>query len=566
MKGNHEFDTTDIAPTVCGGDRKRGAVTRQVNARRNRQYAENRPGDGHTNGIGRRGAGRKKASYLKLARSSSPLSVERNSTNNSTLSKRASAGKQATLIETMEARPLKFVTAACAGEQLNGSPDELVRRICTDSRNIQPGDLFFALPGDKFDGHDFVEQVMRKGAVGVVVRRDRAPASANGCSVIAVEDTRLALGQFAARYRRDFTLPIVAIGGSNGKTTTKELVASVLRQRLPIVWSEASFNNDIGVPLTLLRLENWHEAAVLEAGTNHSGELAPLVKMIQPKYGVITSIGREHLEFFGNVEGVAEEEGWLAELLPADGKLFISGDSQWTRRIIDRTRAAAVRVGFSDANDWRVQSPRVDEAGITFWLQAPKVNYSGEYQINLFGRHQVLNAAYAIAVGVELGLSRAEIQRGLAECKPAKMRMQLWELNGVRVLDDCYNANADSMIAALQTLQELPCTGRRVAVLGDMAEQGVHSEAAHEEVGQRVAELGIGQLFAIGKMAPFTARAARAAGLNRIMEFADVDTAAAAIKSFLKSGDLMLLKASRSARLERIAEALKREDVKTSNR
>jgi UDP-N-acetylmuramoyl-tripeptide--D-alanyl-D-alanine ligase len=191
-------------------------------------------------------------------------------------------------------------------------------------------------------------------------------------------------------------------------------------------------------------------------------------------------------------------------------------------------------------------------------MQAPRVDFSGEYRIHLLGRHQVLNAAYAIAVGAEMGLSSQEIERGLIECQPAKMRMQLWELNGVRILDDCYNANADSMLAALQTLQELPCKGRRVAVLGDMAEQGAHSDAAHEEVGRRAAELGIGQLFTVGKMASVTARAAKDAGLTRVMEFADVDTAAAAVKSFMKSGDLILLKASRSARLERIGEALKR--------
>jgi UDP-N-acetylmuramoyl-tripeptide--D-alanyl-D-alanine ligase len=558
MKGNHEFDTTDIAPPVCGGDRKRGQHPREINAKRKREYARNRTGNGHTNGIGRRGPGRKKTSRVKLARTGSALRDNGSSKNGWIFRSESSPGKLTALCEAMEPRPLKFITAACAGEQLNGSPDELVQRVCTDSRKIAHGDLFFALPGEKFDGHDFVEQVIRKGAVGVVVQRERAPISPNGCGVIAVADTRMALGQFAARYRQDFTLPIVAIGGSNGKTTTKELVASVLRQRLPIVWSEASFNNDIGVPLTLLKLEKWHEAAVLEVGTNHPGELAPLVKMIQPKYGVITSIGREHLEFFGDVDGVADEEGWLAELLPMDGKLFIGGDNQWTRRIIERTRAAVVRAGFSDANDWRVQSPRVDEVGVTFWMQAPKVDFSGEYRINLLGRHQVLNAAYAIAVGAEMGLSRSDIERGLVECQPAKMRMQLWELNGVRILDDCYNANADSMLAALQTLQELPCKGRRVAVLGDMAEQGGQSEAAHEEVGRRAAELGIGQLFTLGKMASVMARAARDAGLTRVIEFADVETAAAALKSFMKNGDLILLKASRSARLERISEALKR--------
>jgi UDP-N-acetylmuramoyl-tripeptide--D-alanyl-D-alanine ligase len=164
---------------------------------------------------------------------------------------------------------------------------------------------------------------------------------------------------------------------------------------------------------------------------------------------------------------------------------------------------------------------------------------------------------FALAIGVELGLSRGEIEKGLAACKPAKMRLQLWEHNGVRVLDDAYNANADSMLAALQTLQDLPCKGRRVAVLGDMSELGAQSEAAHEEVGRRAAELGIGQLFAIGKMASVLARGARGAGLSRVIEFADVETAAGAVKSFLKQGDLMLLKASRAARLERVAEILR---------
>ena len=192
------------------------------------------------------------------------------------------------------------------------------------------------------------------------------------------------------------------------------------------------------------------------------------------------------------------------------------------------------------------------QRGVRFQVDGPEAEFSGEYRIQLLGRHQVVNALFAIAVGMELGLGRAEVARGLAECRPPKMRLELWEFGGVRVLDDAYNANADSMVAALQTLRELPCKGRRVAVLGDMAELGAHSEAAHEEVGRRAAELGVGQLFAVGKMAPVMARAARDAGLNRVFEFADVETAAAAVKSFVKTGDVVLLKASRATRLERI--------------
>ncbi len=457
----------------------------------------------------------------------------------------------------MEARSLQFVAAACGGEQLGGTPEASVHRVCTDTRRLEAGDLFFALSGERFDGHDFLPEAARRGAAAVVAERRRVPAEWSGCPIIAVENTRIALGRLASRYRDDFTLPLVAVGGSNGKTTTKELVASVLRQRLSTLWSEASFNNDVGVPLTLLRLEKSHQAAVVEAGTNHPGELAVLLKMIRPNYGVITCIGREHLEFFGDLAGVAREEGWLAELLPADGKLFVNGDDEWTGSLVERTRAAVVRVGLAAGNGWRARGLRVDRKGVRFQVDGPNADLAGEYRIQLLGRHQVVNALFAIAVGAELGLNRAEVAQGLAECRPAKMRLELWERAGVRVLDDAYNANADSVAAALRTLRDLPCKGRRVAVLGDMAELGSRSEAAHEEIGRMAAELGVGQLFAVGKMAPIVARGARGAGLTRVFDFREVDTAAAAVTSFVRSGDLVLLKASRATRLERIADALR---------
>ena len=472
----------------------------------------------------------------------------------------------------MEERSLKFVAEACDGEIRRGPAETIVKNVCTDSRKAQPGDLFFAIKGEHHDGHDFLNEVAAMGVAAVVIARKQVQSSAFrpspkppkggtpnelNCAVLAVDDVRAALGKFAAAYRKDFALPVVCVGGSNGKTTVKELIASVLRQKLATLWSEASFNNDIGVPLTLLRLEKSHRAAVLEAGTNHPGELAPLVKMIRPKFGVITNVGREHLEFFGDVAGVAQEEGRLAELMPADGKLFLNGDNEWTERLAARTKAQIVRAGLGEKNDWRAEKIRLDKSGATFKVIAPEKEFCGEYRINLLGRHQVTNGLFAISVGGELGLGRAEIQRGLTECQPAKMRLQFWEANGVRVLDDAYNANADSTIAALETLCDLPLQGRRVAVLGDMNELGAHSEAAHAEVGRRAAELGIGQLFAVGKMAPVTAKAARDAGLNRVIEFADVEAAMKAVKQFLKSGDVVLLKASRTSRLERIAETLK---------
>ena len=459
----------------------------------------------------------------------------------------------------METRSLKFIAEAGGAEIRGGWADAEINAVCTDSRTAKAGDLFFAIKGEKYDGHDFINEITAKGVAVIVVEKKKLPAKLPPCAMLAVDDVRLAFGKIAAAYRRQFDLPVIAVGGSNGKTTVKELLASVLRQKFATLWSEASFNNDIGVPMTLLRLDKTHQVAALEAGTNHPGELAPLVKMIAPKFGVITNIGREHLEFFGDVAGVAQEEGSIAELLPADGKLFLNGDNEWSEKIAARTQAQVVCVGIGEKNDWCAKKIRLDKSGVTFQVVTAKEEFCGEYRINLLGRHQVTNALFAIALGAELGLDRAEIQDGLVACPPPKMRLNFWEANGVRVLDDSYNANADSTIAALETLCGLPLQGRRVAVLGDMAELGAHSAAAHAEVGRRAAELEVGQLFAIGKMAAVTGKAARDAGLMRVFEFAEVEAALNVVKGFLKPGDVVLLKASRVSRLERIAEMLKAE-------
>ena len=457
----------------------------------------------------------------------------------------------------MEPRSLKWMAENC-GAEIIGPADTEVKGICLDSRTAKAGDLFFAIRGDRFDGHQFVAEVAAKKVAAIVVEKSWT-GSAPGVPILVVDNVRAALGRLAAAYRAQFELPVIAVAGSNGKTTVKELLAAVLRQKFSTLWSEASFNNDIGVPGTLLRLEKTHQAAVLEVGTNHPGELAPLVKMVRPKWGVITNIGREHLEFFGDLAGVAQEEGMLAELLPAEGTLFLDGDNEWSDRIAARTRAKVVRVGLGEKNDWRAGKIRLDKSGVTFQVAAPGAGLGGEYRVNLLGRHQVTNAMLAAAVSEELGLGRAEIQRGLAECAPAGRRLNFWEANGVRVLDDCYNANADSCLAALDTLCGLPLQGRRVAVLGDMAELGAQTAAAHAEVGRHAAGLKLGQLFVVGKMAGVTAQAARAAGLMRVLEFATVEETANVVRSFVKPGDVVLLKASRAARLERIAEVLREE-------
>jgi UDP-N-acetylmuramoyl-tripeptide--D-alanyl-D-alanine ligase len=371
----------------------------------------------------------------------------------------------------MDPRPLNYIAEATGG-RLQGEGGALVTRVCTDSRKVAPGDLFVALKGENFDAHDFIPDVVGKAPAAVMVREDYSHPCLQNCSTVLVGNTREALGKLASRYRRDFNLPVIAVAGSNGKTTTKELVAAVLRQKFPTASSPASFNNDVGVPLSLLQIGSEHKAAVLEVGTNHPGELEPLLRLIAPGYSIITSIGREHMEHFGTVEQVAQEEGWAAELLPDHGKLFLNGDTPWASAITRRTGATTVTVGRDPENDWRVTAARISKSGTAFDLETSAAGFAGAYQVPLFGLHQAVNAAFAVALGAELGLSREQVLHGLADCPPPALRLQVWEAGGVSVLDDSYNANTDSMIAALQTLRELPLPGQACGCPGGHGRAG----------------------------------------------------------------------------------------------
>lgn len=457
----------------------------------------------------------------------------------------------------MEPRSLAFVTAACFGRLRRGVPDASVRQVTIDSRRVASGDLFFALPGGSFDGHDYVVDAARAGAAAVVVETGRVDLSTlpEGCGVIEVDVTRRALGRLAARYRSSFAAPTIAVAGSNGKTTTKELLAAAIGSSRSCLANEASFNNDIGVPLTLLRMGSQHAAAVVEVGSNHPGELGPLLELAQPRIGVLTSIGREHLEFFGGLDGVVEEEGTLAEKLPEHGCLVTNGDIAGLDRVLSRCAARVVRVGWAAGNSWRVVSARVTSTGTWFDLETPVPGYSGSYQISLLGRHQALNAALAAAVCAELGLDPVRVREGLRGCKPARMRMEAVEVSGLWVLDDSYNANADSMIAGLDVLRGFPCTGRRVAVLGDMAELGAASRACHQDVGEASAN-GIDLLVGVGPESVAMVESRRRLGGDAV-QFHDADGAIAWLTGVVASGDVVLVKGSRSMRMERVAQALK---------
>lgn len=458
----------------------------------------------------------------------------------------------------MEPTTLQSIAEASGGILHPGTAGGVVvSGICTDSRRLQAGELFLALRGERFDGHDFLGEPGLKAAAAVVVSADRVADVPTGIPAIGVTDTRAALGRIAAAYRSRFSLPVLCVAGSNGKTTTKELLARLLETNLPTLRSQASFNNDIGVPLSLLGLEGGHRAAVLEAGTNHPGELAPLIRMIAPRYGLVPQIGREHLEHFGDLDGVLEEESALGEGLPADGVLFLNGDCEAARPLAHRTRARVIRAGFGPGNDWRARIVESDWHSTRFAVDAPRAEWSGTFGIAVPGRHMVSNAVLALAAAAELGIRPESAREALARFSGAKQRLQWSEQHGIRWLDDTYNANADSTLASLQTLADLPCAGRRVAVLGDMAELGEHTPEAHREVGAAAQRLGIDLLVCIGRSAEHTARGA--AGLGRILAFPDVEQAVPALRPILRPGDCVLAKASRSSRLERLFEALRTE-------
>ena len=459
----------------------------------------------------------------------------------------------------MEPRTVDYIVQACQGRLLKGSAGFRISQISTDSRAIQEGGVFFALRGERFDGHNFLLDALAKGAKGIVVQRAiTQEISEKAEIVIMVDDVILALGRLATYYCRDFKPLMIAVAGSNGKTTTKELIGSVLMQSGSTLRNEASFNNHIGVPLTLLQLNSTHRNAVLEIGSNHPGELNPLIQMISPRIGVITSIGREHLEFFKNLDGVALEEGSLAEQLPEGGSLFVNGDSPRMHLVVSRARCKVQTVGFSGGNDWRVTRHSVLSDGVEFEVASPKTGYDGTYRIGLLGRHQITNALLAIAVGAELEIRVDQIRKGLMMCAPPKSRMNRRSSGGVEIIDDCYNANVDSMIAALDALKMLPCNGRRVAVLGDMAELGDTSEAAHGEVGHYTGLSNVDVLFAVGKWAHHMGARAREAGVRDVRCHADLLPAIPEIQQFLRQGDIVLLKASHAMQMERLSRQLER--------
>jgi UDP-N-acetylmuramoyl-tripeptide--D-alanyl-D-alanine ligase len=442
-----------------------------------------------------------------------------------------------------------------------------IRQISLDSRSIRPGDLFLAMKGDRFDGHDFVATALSHGAVGAIVHDSfdvgslalKSGAKRAMPFILGVRDPLFAYQQLATHHRSRFDIPVVAVTGSNGKTTTKEMVASVLAHRWKVLKTEGNLNNRIGVPQTLFRFNGRHKGAVIEMGVDNIGQTTRLCEMVRPTIGIITNIGPDHLEFFGSMEGSAQAKAELLDLLPPDGTAVLNADDPYYDYLAARARCHVVSFGFAAKADVRALDVKSDgRNGTIFRLLLPgKVRHTIVH-IRVQGGHNVINALAAGAVGSVLGLPGAVIAQGLSRFRPAAMRSQIVVSHGVKIINDCYNANPASMKAAVLMLAQTGADRKKIAVLGDMLELGSGAVQMHEEVGAFVAHQGIDQLVACGALGRSLAEGAKKAGLDRtrILEMSDAAAAATAVKAMVKPGDVVLVKASRGMKLEQVTEAL----------
>jgi UDP-N-acetylmuramoyl-tripeptide--D-alanyl-D-alanine ligase len=435
--------------------------------------------------------------------------------------------------------------------------DVFISAVCTDTRQMLPHSLFVALTGDRFDGHEFLAQAAAGGAVAALV--DRLPsAPPRGMHRVHVNNARTAMGRLARFARQQLRARVIAVAGSNGKTTTKHLIGAALHPPLRGTMSPKSYNNDIGVPLAIFPAEPMHDYLVLEIGTNHLGEVHNLTRIALPDIAVITNCSAEHLEGLGNLEGVRRENASIIDGLSPGGLLLVNGDDPDLIKAVEPYQGRRLTFGTSERNDLRATDIVCDDSGVTF-----RINRIDEPAfVPLLGKHSAVNALASIAIGRELGLSDRQILSNLRKATGPEMRLVLETCGEVRLLNDAYNANPASVKAAVEMLAALPA-GRRVAVVGEMRELGAESESLHREIGRFIARyFPPDLLICVGPMGETIAAEARLNGLNgdRVEYFPDA-AAACAVARRLRRGDLVLLKGSRAVRLETVARAIHAENV-----
>jgi len=434
----------------------------------------------------------------------------------------------------------KIIGAAPAGGMKRFS------RVSIDTRTLQPGDVFFALTGERFDGNKFLQDAFDKGACGAVARRKH---SAGPCLV--VDDVLLALQQFAAYHRGRFEMPVLALTGSCGKTTSKDMIAAVLATRYDVLKTQGNLNNEIGCPLTLLKLDETTGFAVVEMGANHAGEIARLCEIAKPTESAVTMVAPAHLEGFGSVENVAAAKSEIVQGLPADGIFYVNADDPWCMKMA--AGFGGEKVYFGGKGDVSLERCRVAGPG----RMLLRIKPVGELELPLACPAHAVNVLLAVAVGLRHGVT--EFEGPLREAARGASRFKILDVGPLTVLDDSYNSNPASLAAALDTLAAWPGVNNnaRMAVLGEMLELGDESARYHREAGERAARAGVTCLFAKGPHACDTIEAARAAGVAHAEVLDDPNDIADALRRFANAGDVVLVKGSRGMQMERVIAALR---------
>ena len=453
------------------------------------------------------------------------------------------------------------VVKATGGSLIRPGRSAFFDGVSTDTRTIAAGSLFVPLAGSRFDGHDYIGQAVGAGAAGVLVQRGREgllEKTAGQAAAISVDDTLKALGDLARHWRARFQIPVVAVTGSSGKTTTKEMAAAIMGREKQLLKNEGNLNNLVGLPMTLFQLNESHEVAVLEMGTNRRGEIARLTEIALPTVGVITNVGPAHLEGLESLETIREEKGDLFRVMDNRGTAVINLDDEALAPWAEKWKGKKVTFGIqADADVTASQITHEGEKGTIFKLLMEGA--SREILLPVLGFHNVSNALAAAAASSSAGLSFDAICQGLMAFKPVGGRMEVYRLkNGGTLIDDTYNANPASVAVALKTLQGLKGECRSTVILGDMLELGSEAEKYHEEIGRSLADTGVSKVYLRGDFARVTAKGAMKRGMKSDQVLIDLSTeeTVAHLKACLKTGDWVLVKGSRKMKMEEIVQAI----------
>ena len=456
----------------------------------------------------------------------------------------------------MEQISVRELLTATGGTLIKGRPDEIIYGVSTDIRKIKAGDMFIPLIGEKFDGHDFILQAVNNGAKAILTQEAKLQLPYD-IQVIQVNNTLTALQNLAGYYRRKFNIPVIAVTGSTGKTTAKDMIHHVLQARFNTLKTEGNLNNEIGLPLTLLRIERQHEIAVVEMGMSGFGEIRRLADIARPDYAVITNIGISHIEKLGSRENILKAKMEVFHNFPANGTAILNGDDDMLREVRDGLPLNIYYYGTHDGLDYQAIDIGMTTDGN---LQFRVLCRDGEYpfELSVLGRHNVYNSIAAITVGRLFGMSFQEIREALHSFETAGMRLNILSTdNGITVIDDAYNASPDSMKAALLVLNDMNAK-RRIAVLGDMLELGSYSETAHREVGRAVVGNRIDMLITKGKASSWIGQEARAKGMeaSSIFHCSCNKDVINLLGTIVQSGDTILVKGSRGMKMEEIVSSL----------